>query len=115
MRRFSILSLMAFVLVSAIGLAALRNANEHWAGAMLAIVFVVGALRGRRIIRLGIGGLGNSGRTPFRSSPSLKVTKWLCRLPLSVEGQTPAINRVDNGLFDFVRTNCRFSHGFGGK
>jgi hypothetical protein len=37
MRRFSILSLMAFVLVSAIGLAAVRNANEKWEGAMLLI------------------------------------------------------------------------------
>lgn len=40
MRRFSIHSLMAFVFVSAIGLAALRNANEVWAGVLLAIVFI---------------------------------------------------------------------------
>src|SRR4051794_25702782 len=32
MRRFSIRTLMAFVLVSAVGLAAIRNANERWAG-----------------------------------------------------------------------------------
>ena len=31
MRRFSIRTLMALVLVSAFGLAALRNANELWA------------------------------------------------------------------------------------
>ena len=35
MRRISIRTLMAFVLVSAVGLAALRNANELWAGMML--------------------------------------------------------------------------------
>lgn len=35
MRRFSILTLMAVVLVSAVGLAALRNANAPWAGGML--------------------------------------------------------------------------------
>jgi hypothetical protein len=34
MRRFSVRSLMAFVLVSAMGLAALRNANELWATVM---------------------------------------------------------------------------------
>jgi hypothetical protein len=35
MRRISIRTLMAFVLVSAVGLAALRNADELWAGMML--------------------------------------------------------------------------------
>lgn len=35
MRRISIRTLMAFVLVSAVGLAALRNASELWAGIML--------------------------------------------------------------------------------
>jgi hypothetical protein len=35
MRRISIRSLMAFVLVAAVGLAALRNASELWAGIML--------------------------------------------------------------------------------
>jgi hypothetical protein len=35
MRRFSIRSLSAFVLVSAIGLAALKNDNEVWAGMLL--------------------------------------------------------------------------------
>ena len=38
MRRFSVRSLMAFILVCAIGLAALRNANDMWAGAMLFVV-----------------------------------------------------------------------------
>jgi hypothetical protein len=37
MGRISIRRLMAFVIVSAIGLAALRNANELWAGLMLLI------------------------------------------------------------------------------
>ncbi len=35
MHRFSIRALMAFIVVSAVGLAALRNANEFWAGIML--------------------------------------------------------------------------------
>ena len=35
MRRFSLRTLMAFIVVSAVGLAALRNANEFWAGIML--------------------------------------------------------------------------------
>lgn len=39
MRRFSVRTLMAFVLVSAIGLAALRNANEIWASVMLLLAF----------------------------------------------------------------------------
>jgi hypothetical protein len=56
MRRFSVRSLMALVLVSAVGLAALRNANAFWAGLTLGLALfavasaVVGALilRGRR-------------------------------------------------------------------
>ena len=55
MRRFSVRSLMAFIFVCAIGLAALRNANDLWAGAMLFLalaafaIAVLGAviLRGR--------------------------------------------------------------------
>jgi hypothetical protein len=41
MRRFSIRSLMAFVLVSAIGLAALRNASDLWAGMMLLLALAI--------------------------------------------------------------------------
>jgi MFS family permease len=40
MRRISIRTLMAFVLVSAVGLAALRNANELWSGMMLLTALV---------------------------------------------------------------------------
>jgi hypothetical protein len=55
MRRFSIRSLMAFVVVSAVGLATLRNASDLWAGMMLLVdlaavgVAVLGAIlmRGR--------------------------------------------------------------------
>jgi hypothetical protein len=55
MRRFSIRSVMSFVIVSALGLAALRNADELWAGMVLLFamgsvgVAVLGAvfLRGR--------------------------------------------------------------------
>ena len=35
MRRFSIRSLMAFVVVSAVAIAALRNADDFWAGGLL--------------------------------------------------------------------------------
>ncbi len=35
MRRLSLRTLMAFILVAAVGLAALRNANDLWAGMML--------------------------------------------------------------------------------
>jgi hypothetical protein len=38
--RFSIRTLMAVVVVAAIGLAALRNANDLWAGVLLTIVFL---------------------------------------------------------------------------
>ena len=39
MRRFSILGLMGFVLFVCVGLAALRNASELWAGIMLLVAF----------------------------------------------------------------------------
>lgn len=41
MRRVSIRRVMAFVLVSAIGLAALKNASDLWAGMMLLLAFAV--------------------------------------------------------------------------
>jgi hypothetical protein len=53
MRRFSIRTLMALIVVSAVGLAALRNANDLWAGMMfLAVLAAVGiALIGTFILR----------------------------------------------------------------
>jgi hypothetical protein len=45
MHPFSIRTLMAVILVSAIGLAALRNANGIWAGLMMQFAF---RCRGRR-------------------------------------------------------------------
>jgi hypothetical protein len=53
--RYSILTLMGFVFVAAVGLAALRNANELWAGAMLTIVFMAlaTAVMGALILRGG--------------------------------------------------------------
>jgi hypothetical protein len=60
MRRFSIRCLMAFVLVSAVGLAALRNANDLWARTMTLVALAVrgvavlgSALRGARTGRGG--------------------------------------------------------------
>jgi hypothetical protein len=41
MRRFSIRSLMAVVVAAAVGLAALRDANEWWAETMLLVALVV--------------------------------------------------------------------------
>ena len=53
MRRFSIRRLMAFIIVAAIGLAALRNANDLWAGMLLlvALAAVGFALMGAAILR----------------------------------------------------------------
>jgi len=53
MRRLSIRSLMAFILVSAVGLAALRGADELWAGTMLlvALTAVGVAVPGAVILR----------------------------------------------------------------
>ncbi len=53
MRRISIRTLMAFVLVSAVGLAALRNANELWAGMMLLVAMAAlgGAVLGLILMR----------------------------------------------------------------
>jgi hypothetical protein len=53
MRRFSIRRLMAFVFLSSVGLAALRNAGELWAGMMLlaALTAVGVALMGAVILR----------------------------------------------------------------
>jgi hypothetical protein len=53
MRRISIRTLMAFVLVSAVGLAALRNANELWAGMMLLVAMAAlgGAVLGVILMR----------------------------------------------------------------
>jgi hypothetical protein len=62
MRRFSIRSLMAFVLACALGMAALRNANEFWAGAMIMVALaavgtaVLGALTLRGADRYGWAG-----------------------------------------------------------
>jgi hypothetical protein len=53
MRRFSIRALMIFVFVSGIGLAALRNANDLWAGMMMlvALAAVGVAVMGAVILR----------------------------------------------------------------
>jgi hypothetical protein len=40
MRRFSVRSLMIFIVGAAVGLAALRNANDYWATAMATVVVV---------------------------------------------------------------------------
>ncbi len=96
MRRFSIRTLMGFVLVSAVGLAALRSATELWAQMMLMTslfavgVAVVGAslMRGRErawwlgfavfaggYLTLSVGPLVGD---PFRQQ--LVTTHWIGRL-----------------------------------
>ena len=44
MRRFSVRSLTAFIVVAAIGLAALRNANDLWAGMLLLLALAAAAI-----------------------------------------------------------------------
>jgi hypothetical protein len=62
MPRFSIRSVMAFVLASALGIAALRNANEFWSGMMIMVALaavgtaVLGALTLRGAGRYGWAG-----------------------------------------------------------
>jgi hypothetical protein len=53
MRRFSIRGLMAFVVISAVGLAALRNAGDLWAGMLLlfALASVGAAVMGAFILQ----------------------------------------------------------------
>jgi hypothetical protein len=67
MRRFTILSLMAVILALAVGLAALRSANDYWAGGLLmgvpffCGVSLIAALCGKkraRASRLGFAILG---------------------------------------------------------
>jgi hypothetical protein len=52
MRRFSIRTLMAFVLVTAVGLSALRNANAFWATVLtiVALASVCGAVLGASLL-----------------------------------------------------------------
>ena len=62
MCRFTIRSVMAFVLASALGMAALKNANEFWAGATIMVALaalgtaVLGALTLRGADRYGWAG-----------------------------------------------------------
>lgn len=68
-RRYSILSLMGLILVLAVGIAALRDANDHWAGGLLLAtptalgIALIGGLCGaerKRARRLGFAVLGGS-------------------------------------------------------
>jgi hypothetical protein len=108
MRRTSIRTLMAFVLVSAVGLAALKNAGELWAGIMLLLalaasgVAIIGAavMQGRErawwlgfavfaglYLTLAIGPWVGDG---FRSQ--LITSHWLVRLRHALfESNVPAL------------------------
>jgi hypothetical protein len=67
MRRFSIRMLMAVVVISAVGLAAIRNCSEVWAGAMLSITFftlicsLLGIAFGRKMRRVYWSGFATLG------------------------------------------------------
>lgn len=71
MRRFSIRGLMALVLALAVGLAALRGANDYWAGGLLLAtpllmaLALLGALCGRERPRAGRLGFAVLGGTYF--------------------------------------------------
>ena len=82
MRRFSILTLMGFVFVAAIGLAALRNANELWAGAMLTIVFlaIASAVMGALIVTA-VTTLGGSLNTAYTHLRHLREKTGCSRMP----------------------------------
>src|SRR3954451_23074823 len=96
MRRLSIRSLMAFIVAAAVGLAALRNANELWAGMLLlvALAAVGFALMGAAILRgkerhwwAGFAFFGGAGLAltvgPWRGDtfrPQLGTTHLLDRL-----------------------------------
>ncbi len=58
MRRFSIRTLMVLVVVAAVGLAALRNANVYWATAIAGVVAVV-------VAASVIGAIGLRGREQY--------------------------------------------------
>jgi hypothetical protein len=118
MRRISIRTLMAFILVSAVGLAALRNANELWAGMMLLLalasvgVAILGAalMKGReRAWWLGFavfgGGYLVAALCPVRSD--LATTRLLhyviaqSSLQPVIVARTPARNfRMIDGRYD---------------
>jgi hypothetical protein len=118
MRRISIRTLMAFILVSAVGLAALRNADEVWAGMMLLLamvavgVAILGAtlMRGReRAWWLGFavfgGGYLVAALCPVRSD--LATTRLLhyviaqSSLQPVIVARTPARNfRMIDGRYD---------------
>ena len=57
MRRFSIRTMMAVIVISAVGLAAIRNCSAVWAGAMFSITFftlicsLLGVVFGRNMRR----------------------------------------------------------------
>jgi len=89
MRRFSIRSLMAFVLAVALAITALRNANDVWAGGMLLAtplllgVALIGGICGAersRVRRLGFAILGGAYfALVFLGSPD----RYVDRLPTS--------------------------------
>jgi hypothetical protein len=121
MRRISIRTLMALVLVSAIGLAALRNASELWAGMMLLLALAavgvailgVALMRGReRAWWLGFavfgGGYLVAALCPFRSQ--LGTTHLLDYVHVRVVGSgiaTVEVSRIDQSsvLYRLVTTD----------
>ncbi len=125
MRRISIRTLMTFILVSAVGLAALRNANELWAGMMLLLasaavgvaILGVALMRGReRAWWLGFAVFGSvylvAALCPLR--PQLGTTHLLDYVHARVVGSgiaTVEVSRFDQSsvLYRLVTTEGRVS------
>ena len=108
MRQFSIRTLMAVIVVSAVGLAALMNANELWAEVMLVAAFfavgvaVLGAvtLRGREQVWW-LGSALFSGvylvfaLVPFLA-PQIGMTHFLAHLRSAMfKSTTPSLSVAD--------------------
>src|SRR4051794_8501084 len=90
MRRFSILGLMGLIVALAIGLAALRGANEYWAGGLLLAtpvllcVALVGALCGKKRSRAGRLGFAVFGGAYFALAFLGLSEANLAKLPTSM-------------------------------
>ena len=118
--RFSIAGLMGVVLVAAVGLAALKNASETWAGVMLLLtcgllgLSVVGALYGGRAGRtwwLGFCVFGGTYMALSRCWSSSDLP-WLPTTDLLKHLVPPtgvALRKVVNpfcGNTNFIKTSC---------
>lgn len=101
MRRFSIRSLMALIVVAAIGLAALRNANGLWAGMLLllALAAIGSAVMGAVILR-GKERYWSAGFAFFAGCYLvLAIGPWLSSWYSSRIGTTYLLNQLRHRMF----------------